>query len=60
MTAPVIINNDNFDEANDAIREIVMLYVMLAGEGRFMHSLDAEGRLDCLRFVDAEADPKAY
>ena len=60
MTVPAIINNDNLYEANDAIREIVMLYVMLAEEGRFTHNLDAEGRLDCLRFVDAEADPRAY
>ncbi len=43
MTAPAIINNDNFDETNDAIREIVMLYVGLAEEGRFTHNLDAEG-----------------
>ncbi len=43
MTAPLIISNDNFHEASDAIREIVMLYVRLAEEGRFMHNLDAEG-----------------
>ncbi len=60
MTTPLIINNETMDEARDAIREIVMLYVGLADEGRFMHNHDAEGRLDCLRFVDAEADPKAY
>ena len=60
MTTPVIINKETMDEARDAIREIVMLYVGLADEGRFMHNSDAEGRLDCLRFIDAEADPKAY
>ncbi len=60
MTTPLIINNDTVDEARNAISEIVMLYVELADEGRFMHNIDAEGRLDCLRFVDAEADPKSY
>ena len=60
MTTPLIINNEFMYEAHDAVREIVMLYVGLAEEGRFMHNIDAEGRFDCLRFVDAEADPKAY
>ena len=60
MTTPLIINNETMYEAHDTIREIVMLYVGLAEEGRFMHNLDAEGRLDCLRFIDAEADSKAY
>ena len=30
MTMPLIINNDNFEEAKDAIREILMPCVMLA------------------------------
>ncbi len=60
MTTTLIINKDNYEEAKNAIREILMLYVRLADEGRFMHNLSAERRLDCLRFVDAEADPKSY
>ena len=38
MTTPLIINKETMDEARDAIREIVMLYVGLADEGRFMHN----------------------
>ena len=55
MTTPLIIDKEDFDEVTDAIRDILMLCYELAHEGRFAHGIDAEGRLDCLRFVDAEA-----
>ena len=57
MSTPLIIDNDTYNEATDAIRDILLLYIELANEGRFMHNLDWSIRFDCLRFVDAEATP---
>lgn len=52
-----IINADNYQEAQDAIRDILMTYVDLADstEG-FGHNADVYIRFDPLKYVDAEVE----
>jgi hypothetical protein len=52
-----VITAENYEEAQDAVRDILMLYVDLADstEG-FGHGADVYVRFDPLRFVDAEGD----
>jgi hypothetical protein len=52
-----IINADNYGEAEDAVRDILMTYVDLANstEG-FGHNADVYVRFDPLKFVDAEVE----
>jgi hypothetical protein len=55
-----LITNDNHEEAADALRDILMMYVdMAAGYAGFGHASDVYVRFDRLKFVDAEDDGKA-
>lgn len=52
-----LINGDNYLEAADAIRDILMLYVDLADStAGFGHAANVHVRFDPLKFVDAEVD----
>jgi hypothetical protein len=51
-----VIGDDNYPEAAEAIRDILMLYADLAGStAGFGHAADVHVRFDPLKFVDAEA-----
>lgn len=56
-----VITGDNYEEAVDAVRDILMMYVDMASsyEG-FGHASDVYVRFDPLKFVDAETDGKAH
>lgn len=56
-----LITKDNCEEAADAIRDILMMYVDMAVnyEG-FGHSSDCYIRFDRLKFVDAKDDGNAF
>ena len=55
-----VIGNDNHEEAADAIRDILMMYVdMAASYSGFGHAVDVHIRFDPLRFVDAQVDGNA-
>ncbi|RYY23921.1 MAG: hypothetical protein EOP62_18720 [Sphingomonadales bacterium] len=56
-----IINRDNYGEANEAIRDILMMYVDLASatEG-FGHAAAVHIRFDPLHYVDADAAADGY
>ena len=56
-----IINGENYGEANDAVRDILMMYVDMAGSySGFGHASDVYIRFDPLRFVDAEVAKDGY
>jgi hypothetical protein len=55
------IGSENYLEAEDAIRDILMLYVDLAGNtSGFGHAADVYIRFDPLKFVDAEVKSDGY
>lgn len=52
-----IITADNYHEADDAVRDILMMYVDLAdATAGFGHNADANIRFDPFTFVDAEVE----
>lgn len=51
-----LITRDNYSEAADAVRDILMMYVDLAGDQVFIHNVDVHIRFDPLKFVDARPD----
>lgn len=52
-----IVGADNYHEANDAVRDILMMYVDLAdATAGFGHNADVHVRFDPFKFVDAEVD----
>src|SRR5688572_27987776 len=52
-----VINSENYREAEEAVRDILMLYVDLAdATAGFGHAADVHVRFDPLRFVDAQGD----
>ena len=56
-----LVTSENYLEAAEAIRDILMMYVEMAdGYEGFGHASDVHIRFDPLRFVDAETDGKAY
>ena len=56
-----LITSENYLEAAEAIRDILMMYVEMAdGYGGFGHASDVHIRFDPLRFINAETDDKAY
>jgi hypothetical protein len=56
-----VINRDNHEEAADAIRDILMLYVDMAdGTAAFGHAASVFIRFDPLKFVDAEVVDDGY
>ncbi|WP_299172971.1 hypothetical protein [uncultured Brevundimonas sp.] len=61
MTAHTI-TNENYGEALDAIRDILLLYVDMAESySGFGHATDVNVRFDPLKFVDAELiNPTGY
>ncbi|RZJ16555.1 MAG: hypothetical protein EON91_12730 [Brevundimonas sp.] len=55
------ITMSNYEEALEAIRDILLMYVDMAkGYEGFGHNADAGIRFDPLRFIDAETDQKAH
>lgn len=61
-TAPRTITSDNLEEAMDALKDILLLYVNMAvSYSDFGHATDVNVRFDPLRFVDAElTTPPGY
>ena len=56
-----LITRDNYPEAVEAIRDILLMYVEMAdGYHGFGHSAGVNNRFDPLKFVDAETDGKAH
>lgn len=56
-----IINRENYVEANDAVRDILMMYVDMASSyAGFGHASDTYIRFDPLRFVDAIVADDGY
>lgn len=51
-----LITRDNYSEADDAVRDILMMYVELARDQFFIHNVDVHIRFDPLKFVDAKPD----
>lgn len=51
-----LITQENYPEAGDAVRDILMMYVELAGDQFFIHNVDVHIRFDPLKFVDARPD----
>lgn len=51
-----IINDENYGEAIDAVKDILMMYVYLANTAGFGHNADVCIRFDPLKYIDAEAD----
>ena len=52
-----IINADNYHEAQDAVRDILMMYVDLAdATAGFGHNADVYIRFDPIKFIDAGVD----
>ncbi len=50
-----IVTKDNYEEAQDAIRDILMMFVEMAeSTSGFSHAVDVHIRFDPLKFVDAE------
>lgn len=52
-----LITLENYPGAGDAVRDILMMYVELAGDQFFIHNVDVHIRFDPLKFVDARPDP---
>ena len=51
------VTEDNYEEAQDAIRDILMMFVGMAeATSGFSHAVDVHIRFDPLKFVDAEVD----
>lgn len=56
-----VITCDNSDEAEDAVRDILRMYVEMAQNGRgFFHNSDVFIRFDPLKFIDAVPDDRPY
>lgn len=56
-----LITSENYLEAAEAIRDILMMYVEMAdGYKGFGHASDVYIHFDPVRFIDAETDGKAY
>ena len=56
-----LITSENYLEAADAIRDILMMYVEMAdGYEGFGHASDVDIRFAPLRFIDAATDDKAH
>ena len=55
-----VITGANYEEAQDAIRDILMMYVEVAADGLFTHNCDHVLRFDPLKFVDAIQDKPTY
>ena len=56
-----LITSENYLEAAEAIRDILMMYVEMAdGYKGFGHASNVHIRFDPLRFIDAETDDKVY
>ena len=56
-----LITSENYLEAAEAIRDILMMYVDMAdGYHGFGHASDVHIRFDPLRFIDAQTDNEAY
>lgn len=51
-----VLNQENFQRATDAVRDILVMYVNLAEEGRILHNADWAIRFDPLLYVDAVQD----
>ncbi len=52
-----LITEDNYNEATDAVRDILLMYVEMAhGYEGFGHAVDYAVRFDRLKFVDAEVE----
>jgi len=51
-----VITRENSSEANDAVRDILLMYEGLAGDGLLTHNADWPIRFDPLKFVDAVQD----
>ena len=55
-----VITKDNYNEATDAVRDILMMYVDMANSyAGFGHASDVYIRFDRLKFVDARDDGNA-
>jgi hypothetical protein len=54
------ITHDNYAEANEAIRDILMMYVDMTAYNGFGHGNTVHIRFDRLKFIDAVSDDKAY
>jgi len=56
-----VVGSQNYPEALDAIRDILMLYVDLADSTQgFGHNADTYVRFDRLKFVDAQVESDGY
>ena len=56
-----LITSGNYQEAQDAVRDILLMYAdMASGYAGFGHASDVYVRFDPLKFIDAESDEKAY
>lgn len=56
-----VLTAENYEEAVDAVRDILMMYVDLANSYHgFGHASDVYIRFDPFRFVDAQSDDEAY
>jgi hypothetical protein len=56
-----VIGEHNYEEALDAVRDVLMTYVDLADStAGFGHNADAYIRFDPLKFVDAEVENAGY
>jgi hypothetical protein len=56
-----VVSSQNYPEALDAVRDILMLYVDLADNTRgFGHAADTYIRFDRLKFVDAQVEQDGY
>jgi hypothetical protein len=52
-----VITSDNYEEATDAARDILLMYYELAyGSAGFSHAVDYTIRFDPLKFVDADRE----
>lgn len=58
--AAYVVTPDNYVQAQNAIRDILLMYVGLAEDGCFTHAADHPVRFDRLAFVDAEMDCQGY
>jgi hypothetical protein len=56
-----LITSDNYEEALDAVRDILIMYAEMAyAYEAFGHASGVYARFDALKFIDAETDGKAY
>lgn len=61
LPAMHLITSDNYEEALDAVRDVLLMYEEMASDYEgFGHASDVYVRFDPLKFIDAETDEKAY